>query len=272
MPRRSNKFLLENELSSRTRDELIRSLLLPDGPDLLNDTVYHNHLTDLLALAELLAGLRYLNPRSIGSAGRLPIADIITEFLNYPEEDGFLANFRVTPESFWALVELLDHWHQNSGGDRGGGPGRPAFQQIAVALYVLGSAGGTFERIRMKLNIGKGTIQTYLIRTMNLLASLSHEYVCWPAAELRHRLQQQAQRHDEVFANCVGYLDGSEIRLRDRPMKDPEAYFSRKKIYGFNLQGICDQEGRFTYAHAGYTASAHDSTAFKGTPFYERRK
>ena len=83
MPRRSNKFLLENELSSRTRDELIRSLLLPD---LLNDTVYHNHLTDLLALAELLAGLRYLNPRSIGSAGRLPIADVITEFLNLPRE------------------------------------------------------------------------------------------------------------------------------------------------------------------------------------------
>ena len=39
---------------------------------------------------------------------------------------------------------------------------------------------------------------------------------------------RQAQRPDEVFANCVGYLDGSEIRLRDRPMKDPEAYFSRR--------------------------------------------
>ena len=60
------------------------------------------------------------------------------------------------------------------------------------------------------------------------------------------------------------YLDGSEIRLRDRPMKDPGAYFSRKKIYGFNLQAICNQQGRFIYAHGGYTASAHDSTAFKG--------
>ena len=99
---------------------------------------------------------------------------------------------------------------------------------------------------------------------------LSREYVRWPAAELRR--QQQAQRLDDVFGNCVGYLDGSEIRLRDRPMKDPEAYFSRKKIYGFNLQAICNQQGRFIYAHAGYTASAHDSTAFKGTPFYRRRQ
>ena len=71
MPRRSDK-LLKNELSSLTGDGLIRSLLLPD---LLNDAVYHNHLSDLLALAELLVGLRYLNPRSISSAGRLPIAD-----------------------------------------------------------------------------------------------------------------------------------------------------------------------------------------------------
>jgi len=83
-----------------------------------------------------------LNPRSIGSAGRLPIADVITEFLNYPES-GFLVNFRMTPESFWALVELLesrgcdDHWHQNSGGAGGGGPGRPAFQQIAIALFFV---------------------------------------------------------------------------------------------------------------------------------------
>ena len=49
------------------------------------------------------------------------------------------------PESFWALVELLeskgsgDYWHQNSVGAAGGNPGRPVFQQIAVALYVLGS-------------------------------------------------------------------------------------------------------------------------------------
>ena len=48
-----------------------------------------------------------------------------SEFLNYPE-DGLLANFRMMPESFWALVEPLetrgrdDHWHQNSGAGGGG--------------------------------------------------------------------------------------------------------------------------------------------------------
>ena len=124
MPRRPDKFLPENELSSLIRDELIRSLL----PDPLNDAVYHNHLSDLPTLAELFSGLQYLNPRSIGSAGRLPIAGVITEFLNYPESS-FLVKFRMTPESFWALVEPL-----RIPVELVVATGRAAFQQIAVAL------------------------------------------------------------------------------------------------------------------------------------------
>ena len=272
MPRYTDKSLLESELSSLIKDEVVRSLL---EPELLNDSTYHIYLDELVTLADTLASLRYLIPRSVGSAGRLSIDDTITEFLNYPES-GFLVNFRMKPESFWALVEILeqkggdDYWCQQSIGPLGGSTGRPVFQQVAVALYVLGSAGNSLERARMTLNIGKGTIQSYLWRTLSLLASMSREYVRWPNAELRR--QQRAQKADDIFGNCVGYLDGSEIPLRDRPMKDPEAYFSRKKVYGFNLQAICDQKGEFTYCHAGCTASTHDSTAFKASTFYQQRR
>jgi DDE superfamily endonuclease len=272
MPRRSPKQALKTKLRSLIKAEVLRSIL---DPALFDNAAYHGYLGDLRTLAKALTSIRYLSPRSIGSAGRLPIGDVIGEFLRYPES-GFLVNFRMKPDSFWALVELLErkggdnYWCQNSSSAAGGSPGRPVFQQVAVALYVLGSAGATLERIRMKLNIGKGTIQAYLWRTVNLLASLSNEYVRWPSDELRR--QQRAQRLDEVFGNCVGHLDGSEIPLRDRPLKDPEAYFSRKKTYGFNLQAICNQQGQFIYAHAGYTASTHDSTAFKATSFYQRRR
>ena len=122
----------------------------------------------------------------------------------------------------------------------------------------------------MTLNIGKRTIQSYLWRTVNLLATMSREYVQWPTAELRS--QQRAQQHDDIFGNCVGYLDGSEIPFGDRPLKDPEAYFSRKKVYGFNLQAICNQKGEYTYAYSGVTASTHDSTAFKASTFYQQRQ
>lgn len=54
-------------------------------------------------------------------------------------------------------------------------------------------------------------------------------------------------------------------------MLNHESYFSRKKIYGFNLQAICDDRGQFIYASLGYTASTHDSTAFKGSTLYPAR-
>ena len=51
-------------------------------------------------------------------------------------------------------------------------------------------------------------------------------------------------------------------------MNDPEDYFSCKKNYGFNLQAICDLNGKFIWVYMGHTASAHDSTAFKSTDLY----
>lgn len=174
------------------------------------------------------------------------------------------------PESFWALVGLLekrggpDYWCQNDG--TGGRQGRPPHEQIAVALYTLGSPAGNLERICMKLNIGKGTVYTYVWRTINLLASLKGEFIQWPSSEVRH--QQQAD--DGVFKDCVGYIDGSEIPLQYSPIKDSGAYFSRKKIYGFNLQAVCNHHGQFIYTHMGATASTHDSTAFKGSSLYQK--
>jgi hypothetical protein len=119
MPRTTDKSLFESELSSTIKDELVKSLL---EPKLLNDdTYYHSYLDELLALADTLAGIRYVIPRSVGSAGRLSIDNTITEFLNFPESS-FLVNFRMMPESFWALVELLElrgddnYWGQSSAG------------------------------------------------------------------------------------------------------------------------------------------------------------
>ena len=123
------------------------------------------------------------------------------------------------------------YWCQSLGPSA---PPRPV-QQVAVALYLQGAGpGSTAERIRIKLNIGHGTISLYVSRTVNLLASMAFQYIQWPSKEVRQ--QQRAARIDEVFGNYIGYINGSEIALRDKPKHDHEAYLSRKKLYGFNLQ------------------------------------
>ena len=88
--------------------------------------------------------------------------------------------------------------------------------------------GGTGEKARIALNIGHGTTW----RTAELLVP---DYIRWP----QHPRQDDHGRH-RIFRDCIGFLDGSDIVLRYKPMVKWQAYFSRKKHYGFNLQAICN--------------------------------
>ena len=58
------------------------------------------------------------------------------------------------------------------------------------------------------------------------------------------------------------------IVLRDKPLVDYQAYFSRKKYYGFNLQAVCDWDRKFIFAYMGHTASVHDARIYKECPLY----
>jgi len=63
------------------------------------------------------------------------------------------------------------------------------YQQIAVALYVLGGEGGTGERTRIVLNISYASVRAYTQLTINLLAKLLPEQMQWP------RIDQHIQHH-----------------------------------------------------------------------------
>ncbi|RPB25310.1 hypothetical protein L211DRAFT_771240, partial [Terfezia boudieri ATCC MYA-4762] len=121
--------------------------------------------------------------------------------------------------------------------------------QVAVGLYVLGGQGGGGQRSRITLDIGYGTVQSYLWRLLRVLSSIQGRYIQWPSANARR--ESRVARLEEggisttIFEKCIGFLDGSIIVLQYKPSVDPEAYFSRKKNYGFNLQAICDWSGRF---------------------------
>jgi len=141
---------------------------------------------------------------------------------------------------------------------------RPIYQQIAVTIYVLGVAGGRAECNGVNLNIGKGMIDLYVWCMIKLLVRLLPDYIRWPTAQQRTNTDPLTT----IFRHCIGFLDGSVMILRYKPIVDLEAYYSRKSCYGFNLQAICDWEHRFIWASMGHTASAHDSTAFKSTPLY----
>jgi len=95
---------------------------------------------------------RYLLPRSSAEKHNINTPEIYIQ--NYPT---FLNLFRMHRASFWQVVEMLagvngkDYWVQS----KTGRPSRPIYQQIAVALYILGGGGSTGERTRLALNLGQ---------------------------------------------------------------------------------------------------------------------
>jgi len=216
---------------------------------------YEEDLEDLLDVREAITSNRYLLPRSNVEKHD---TNILETYIREYSDTTFLSLFRMHRESFWQVVEILavaggqDYWVQT----KTGRPSRPIYQQIAVVLYVLGGGGSTGERTRLALNIGKGAVLAYTWRTVNLLATLVPTYIRWP-----HSVEHPVQSGQRVFSRCIGFLDGTNIILRNKPTVDPEAYFSRKKNYGFNLQAICDWEGRFIWVSMKHTASVH-ATAF----------
>ena len=213
---------------------------------------------------------RYL---SRGDAGRHE-TDILDDIIYRFSEERFLMMFRMQRPSFWQLIKVLqdagkaDYWDKRDPAT-GGRPPRPIHEQVAVALYMLGRAGGGQACTGVNLNISKGTVSLYLWRTIKLLIQIMPEYIRWPSLQERHTMRHTMRPRSEIFKNCVGFLDGSVIVLRYKPMVDPEAYYSRKSTYGFNIQAICDWDRRFIWASMSHTASAHDSTVFKSTPLYQ---
>lgn len=66
----------------------------------------------------------------------------------------------------------------------------------------------------------------------------------------------------DKLPKCIGYVDGSLIRLDEAPTDDPESYYSRKQYYAIQLQAICDENFKIRNISVGYPGSVHDARVF----------
>ena len=271
MPRTSERAYVLESIDDAIESTACCSILVEDG----GDNNAEDDIEDLMDIREIIGSHRYLSHDM--NAGR-HASNTLEDYIHQFSEKTFLEFFRMHRASFWQLVDVLTQ----AGGEKywdyrtttHGRKPRPIYQQIAVALYMLGGGGGTGERSRANLNIGHGTLWVYTWRTAKLLYKLVPEYIRWPPRQLGCEGEGggeggHGRSSHRIFQRCIGFLDGTNIILRYKPMIDPEAYFSRKKIYGFNLQAICNWKGQFIWVAMGHTASVHDSTASKSTALYQ---
>lgn len=88
---------------------------------------------------------------------------------------------------------------------------------------------------------------------------LQAQYLKWPSAGERQQIVADTF-HELPY--CIDYVDGSEIKLAERPTKDPDSYYSRKQIFSMKLQAVCDHNYQIRHIHVGFPGCVHDSRVF----------
>ena len=146
MPRRSERLEAIDDIDNAIESATWSLVLLPLEEE---DKVLEAYIRDLELIKDMICSYRYLSRGPSGSAGRHGSNSLEAYIYKY-RESAFLTLFRMHRRSFWQLVELLseaggqEYWCQSY--DKPGHPARQIFEQIAVALYVLGG-GGTGETL-----------------------------------------------------------------------------------------------------------------------------
>ncbi|CAI2200104.1 13133_t:CDS:2, partial [Funneliformis geosporum] len=73
------------------------------------------------------------------------------------------------------------------------------------------------------------------------------------------------------FQNVIGAINGTHFILTEAPIQDPIAYFTRKKRYAIQCQGIVDFKGIFINYVIGWPGSVHDVRVYSNSDFYLNR-
>lgn len=144
----------------------------------------------------------------------------------------------------------------------------PIAVQLSVTLFRLGAGGdgASIGKIAALFGIGDGgSLDIITKRVFRAIFELEAEYLKWPDDTERSEMIS-ATFHE--MPHCIGYVDGSEVKLAERPSKDADSYYSRKQNFSLKIQAVCDYRYRIRHVHIGYPGSVHDSRIYTNSSLY----
>lgn len=77
--------------------------------------------------------------------------------------------------------------------------------------------------------MAEGSVYNYCSRVTQAFREIRAQHLSWPGRERRAFLK--AEMTEFGFPGCIGIIDGTLIRLMEKPKTDGEVYFCRKKFY-----------------------------------------
>ncbi|KAM8702541.1 hypothetical protein ACLKA7_005657 [Drosophila subpalustris] len=237
MPSKSAKEkLLDIKATEALRDIEIIEDVCPDQMDSGVDEILDDFIEDAIAIFSCRRGISIGVPKSI---------DWRNNILSSFGDGRFKQMLRVSKYQFANMVNLIkaDEVFSTAGIRQ-----IPVDLQIAIVLFRLGSSGSSasVKKICTIFGIGDGgTLAKITDWVFTAILRLMPKYIQWPNVAER---QQLVERTFEELPHCLGYIDGSETKLFEKPAKCHEVYFSRQRIYSVKLQVVCDYKLRIRNA------------------------
>ncbi|XP_050322655.1 uncharacterized protein LOC126754590 [Bactrocera neohumeralis] len=204
-----------------------------------------------------------------GDYSTIPKSDIWrNNILTTLDEDRFRQMLRVGRDQYNMLVDLIKN-------DEEFNKAHSCKQfsvelQLAITLFRLGSSGesAAFRKIATIFGVGDGeTISLITKRIFRVFLRHQSKYIYWPNEVERSKIVSDT--FDEL-PFCIGYIDGTEIKLAESPIEDHTSYFSRNHIYSIKAQIVCDYKRVIRHVVVGHPGSWHDARIYRNSSLFQQ--
>ncbi|XP_051156166.1 putative nuclease HARBI1 [Leptopilina boulardi] len=146
---------------------------------------------------------------------------------------------------------------------------RPLSSELRLSITLNFLAHGDSKRTLANFfRIGLSTTYEIVSEVCPLIWDLlSPIYIRWNTPE-EWKAVAEGFRVRCNIPNCLGAIDGKEIRIR-APPHSGSWFYNYKKFYSFKLLAICDAYYRFTWVDIGEYGSLSDLCAFRHTNLFQ---
>lgn len=178
------------------------------------------------------------------------------------DDNRFKVLFRVSRNTFAKILTLI--CDDVAFLPKLGRPQLPLELQLMIVLYRLGTYGEGYLRTASLFGVGDGgTITNVMKRVFLAILKLKGKYIFWPDFNERHAIANETLSE---MPQCIGYVDGTEIRIAEKPVVYSDSFLSRKQIYSLKVQVTCDYHLKIRHLVLGYPGSVHDARIYNNCP------
>ncbi|CEH17679.1 Predicted transposase [Ceraceosorus bombacis] len=142
-------------------------------------------------------------------------------------------------------------------------------EMLSVVLYRFGHSGNgaSVAEIARGAGISEGSVISWSKRVGSALAGLRHVVLTWATEGEKAAAKQWIEDRIPVPSWIAGFcaVDGTHIKLTNKPGINAKDYFNYKRFYSFNVQlVVLPHSLRIIEYVVGYKGSAQDSRAWAG--------